>query len=114
MDRQIPLEVCPTSNVQTRVSTTFAEHALARYIELGAVVTINTDNRMMSGVSLTDEYVRCAEHLRYDLRQLAQLALASFDAAFVDLTTRRALRDRAAVEIAAMLAVSAPHSDPSA
>ena len=36
VDRQIPLEVCPTSNVQTRVSETFAEHALARYVSIGA------------------------------------------------------------------------------
>ena len=103
VDRQIPLEVCPTSNVQTRVSATFADHALARYRKLGAVVTINTDNRLMSGVSLTDEYVRCATHLGYDLPALSQLALASFDAAFVDYTTRRILRDRAASDIDAML-----------
>lgn len=106
VDRQIPLEVCPTSNVQTRVSATFAEHALARYVKLGAVVTINTDNRLMSGVSLTDEYVRCAQHLGYDLRQLAAISLATFDSAFVDLTTRRMLRERAATDIAVMLAAS--------
>ena len=104
VDRQIPLEVCPTSNVQTRVSATFAEHALARYVQLGAVVTINTDNRLMSGVSLTDEYVRCVEHLGYDVRRLAAMSLAAFDAAFVDLATRRMLRDRAAVDIAVVLA----------
>ncbi len=104
VDRQIPLEVCPTSNVQTRVSASFAEHALARYVALGAVVTINTDNRLMSGVSLTDEYMLCAQHLGYDLRQLAAISLASFDAAFVDLTTRRMLRERAAADISAILA----------
>lgn len=107
VDRQIPLEVCPTSNVQTRVSATFAEHALERYVRLGAVVTINTDNRLMSGVSLTDEYVRCTEHLGYDLQQLAAISLAAFDAAFVDLATRRTLRDRAAAVIARMLADTA-------
>lgn len=110
VDRQIPLEVCPTSNVQTRVSATFAEHALARYVSLGAVVTINTDNRMMSGVSLTDEYVRCAQHLGYDLATLSRLALASFDAAFVDIATRRTLREGAASDIAALLRTAAPFS----
>ena len=104
VDRQIPLEVCPTSNVQTRVANTFAEHPLARYADLGAVVTINTDNRMMSGVSLTDEYVRCARDLDFSLPQLATLALASFDAAFVDLATRRALRAVAQRGIAVLLA----------
>ncbi len=104
IDRQIPLEVCPTSNVQTRVAATFAQHPLTRYVSLGAVVTINTDNRLMSGVSLTDEYVRCAEHLGYDLARLGQLALASFGAAFLPHAARTAMRAEAAREIGLLLA----------
>jgi adenosine deaminase len=103
VDRQIPLEVCPTSNVQTRVANTFAEHPLARYHAMGAVVTINTDNRMMSGVSLTDEYYRCARELGLTLPQLTAISLASFDSAFVDLATRRSLRLEAMADIAALL-----------
>ena len=104
VDRQIPLEVCPTSNVQTRVATSVAEHPLLRYLRLGAAVTLNTDNRMMSGVSLTDEFYRCARHLGLSLPDLATLALASFDAAFVDLDTRRALRAEASSGIQALFA----------
>lgn len=104
VDRQIALEVCPTSNVQTRVANTFAEHPLSRYVSLGAMVTINTDNTLVSGVSLTDEYVHCAEHLGYDLPQLASLALASFDAAFLPYQQKRAMREAAAREIAQLLA----------
>ncbi len=104
VDRQIPLEVCPTSNVQTRVARTFAEHPMARYVRLGAVVTINTDNRLMSGVSLTDEYVKCATQLGYDLPMLGTLALAAFDAAFLPHAVRRGLRDAAARDIAQLLA----------
>jgi len=103
IDRQIPLEVCPTSNVQTRVARTFAEHPLARYVSLGAVVTINTDNRLMSGVTLTEEYVRCATHLGYTLSTLATISLAAFDAAFLPLQDRRRLRELAATEIALLL-----------
>jgi adenosine deaminase len=103
IDRRIPLEVCPTSNVQTRVAATFGTHPMARYVERGAIVTINTDNRLMSGVSLSDEYARCAEHLGFTLTQLGVLALAAFDAAFVDHDTRQALRRAAARELEAML-----------
>lgn len=99
VDHRIPLEVCPTSNVQTRVASSFAEHPLKRYVDLGAVVTINTDNVLMSGVTLTDEYVRCATHLEYDLLRLGQLALAAFDAAFLPFAERRKLRQDAALEI---------------
>jgi adenosine deaminase len=58
----------------------------------------------MSGVSLTDEYVRCAEHLGYDLARLGQLALASFDAAFLPHAARTAMRAEAAREIGLLLA----------
>jgi len=103
VDRQIALELCPTSNVQTRVSATFAEHQLARYVSLGAIVTINTDNRLMSGVTLTEEYLRCVEHLRFDVQTLASLSLAAFDAAFLPLAERRRLREAASADITRLL-----------
>ena len=103
VNRQIPLEVCPTSNVQTRVAQSFATHPLAQYVAAGAVVTINTDNRLMSGVSLTDEYVRCAQHLGFDPPALATLAIASFDSAFLPFRERKALRDAANAECTRLL-----------
>jgi adenosine deaminase len=104
IDHRITLEVCPTSNVQTRVVPSFAEHPLARYAVMGAVVTINTDNRLMSGVSLTDEYVRCAQHLHFDIDTLAMLAITSFDSSFLPHVEREALRETIAIEIGNLLA----------
>jgi len=104
IDHRITLEVCPTSNVQTRVVPTFADHPLARYVVMGAVVTINTDNRLMSGVSLTDEYVRCAQHLHFDIDTLAMLAITSFDSAFLPHVERETLRESIAIEIGDLLA----------
>lgn len=104
IDHRITLEVCPTSNVQTRVVPTFADHPLARYVVMGAVVTINTDNRLMSGVSLTDEYVRCAQHLDFDIDALAMLAITSFDSAFLPHVERETLRESIAIEIGNLLA----------
>lgn len=95
VDHQIPLEVCPTSNVQTRVVAAFADHPLVRYRALGAVVTINTDNRLMSGVSLTDEYVRCVEHLAFGMHDLVAVARASFTSAFLPFQLRQLLLMRA-------------------
>jgi adenosine deaminase len=103
VDRQIPLEVCPTSNVQTRVARTFGEHPVAQYVAAGALVTLNTDNRMMSGVSLTDEYARCAVHLGFDPGTLAALAVQSFEAAFLSFRERQAMRDAAAAECSRLL-----------
>ena len=104
IDHRITLEVCPTSNVQTRVVPTFAEHPVARYVVMGAVLTINTDNRLMSDVSLTDEYVRCAQHLHFDMDTLAMLALTSFDSAFLPHLERETLREAMAIEVGDVLA----------
>lgn len=99
IDHRIALEVCPTSNVQTRVVESFATHPLARYRERGAVVTINTDNRLMSGVSLTDEYERCVRHLGYGLAELGALSLDAFDHAFLPYAERQQLRRAASADI---------------
>ena len=96
VDRRIPLEVCPTSNVQTRVAPAFGAHPLARYLALGAVVTLNTDNTLMSGVTLTDEYVRCVQHLGFTWEMLRTVALHAFDAAFLPHADRQRLRAEAA------------------
>ena len=106
-DRGIALEVCPTSNVQTRVAATFATHPLRVQHDAGVIVTLNTDNRLMSGVTLTEEYARCAEHLAFDLTALAGLSLNAFDASFLPLPERAKLRDAAAREIAQLLEESA-------
>ncbi len=63
VDRQIPLEVCPTSNVQTHVVASYEAHPVAEYVRAGVPVTINTDNRLFSHTTVTDElwlaHTRC-------------------------------------------------------
>ncbi len=103
-DRGIALEVCPTSNVQTRVAATFGEHPIRAQHEAGVHVTINTDNRLMSGVTLTEEYARCAEHLGFDLDTLSTLSLHAFESAFLPLPERRVLRANAERDMALLRA----------
>lgn len=59
-ERQIPLEVCPTSNVCLKVAPSFAEHPLPRLLDAGLYVTINSDDPPMFGTTLTDEVVKSA------------------------------------------------------
>lgn len=82
-DFRIPLEVCLTSNVQTRAVSGFEQHPLRLYYEAGLVVTLNTDNRLMSGVTLTDEYVRARDHLGFDWDDLQRVARMAFESAFL-------------------------------
>jgi len=82
-DRRIALEVCLTSNVQTRVTDSYASHPVREYFDRGLNVTLNTDNRLMSATTLTDEYVFAAEHLGFTVEELAGIALNGFESAFL-------------------------------
>lgn len=83
-DRGIPLEVCLTSNVQTRVAASYADHPARTYVERGVTICLCTDNRLMSGVTLTDEYRHARDHLGFGPETLRALARAGFEEAFVD------------------------------
>src|SRR5688572_2954836 len=61
-DRRIALEVCLTSNVQTHATESFDAHPVRRYFDRGMNVVLNTDNRLMSDTTLTDEYLIAARH----------------------------------------------------
>ena len=82
-DRQIPIEINVTSNLQTRAVRTAAEHPVRRYVDAGLVCTLCTDNWLMSGVSLTDEYVLAQEALGFGRAELEGLMLNGFRAAFL-------------------------------
>ncbi|MGD8360082.1 MAG: adenosine deaminase [Gemmatimonadota bacterium] len=82
-DFRIPLEVCLTSNVQTRVASSYREHPFRRYFDAGLVVTLNTDNRLVSGTTLTEEYWLAHQHLGLGWEELKEVALLGFQAAFL-------------------------------
>ena len=103
-ERRIALEICLTSNVQTRATTSYEAHPLRRYFDAGANVVLNTDNRLMSGTTLTDEYVHAAEHLDFSFDELCAIALNGFESAFVSPAERDALVATARADIAALRA----------
>jgi adenosine deaminase len=104
-DRRIGLEVCLTSNVQTRVAATYAAHPLREYFDRGLNVTLNTDNRLMSGTTLTDEYVYAAEHMGFSMDELAGIALNGFECAFLPWEERLMLIEEASDQIEDLLGV---------
>jgi adenosine deaminase len=82
-ERGIPLEVCLTSNVQTRVADSVAAHPAIAYVEDGIPVALGTDNRLMSGVDLSDEYASAAAAFGLDRTAIIGLARTAFEHAFV-------------------------------
>jgi len=88
---QIPLEVCPTSNVCTRQVPGLAAHPLPRLLEQGLFVTLNSDDPPMFGTTLTEEYRRAASALGLGRSQLAALAANGVRASFLDSAAKQAL-----------------------
>jgi adenosine deaminase len=102
-DRRIALEICLTSNVQTHAVPSYELHPMRAYFDRGMNVVLNTDNRLMSGTTLTDEYLHAARHLDFTLRELGDVALNGFASAFLPWQERRVLVDEARREIEALL-----------
>lgn len=98
-DRRIALEVCLTSNVQTHATESFDRHPVREYFDRGMNVVLNTDNRLMSGTTLTDEYLLAARHHSFTFEELSAIALNGFASAFIPWKQRMTLLQRAAEDI---------------
>lgn len=103
-DHRIPLEICLTSNVQTRAVPDFASHPVRRYFDEGLVVSLHTDNRLMSGTTLTEEYARACEHLGFTLEEASEMILNGFRSAFLHFRERQALIAEVEPEIRSLAA----------
>jgi aminodeoxyfutalosine deaminase len=90
-EREIPLEVCPTSNVATNVVSSLAEHPLKELVAAGVLVTINSDDPPMFGTDLNTEYGIAAKLLDLDATGVAQLAKNAVKASFMDDAAKSAL-----------------------
>ncbi|MFG2062965.1 adenosine deaminase [Micromonospora sp. NPDC048871] len=100
-ERQIPMEVCPTSNVRTRAVPRIEEHPLPRLVEAGLLVTINSDDPPMFGTTLNDEYAVAARLLEAGPAQVAQLARNAVTASFLDETGKRRILEEIDAYLAA-------------
>lgn len=101
-DFRIPLEICITSNVQTRAVDSFESHPVRLYYDEGLVVTLNTDNRLMSATTVTEEFWRAHQHLGFTWDELAEIALMGFQSAFLPQQEKVALVEQIREEILAL------------
>jgi adenosine deaminase len=88
VDRQIPLEVCPTSNLRTGVVAHWNQHPVLELIDSGALVTINTDDPAMFDVSLAEEFSNLENRFGLDEVALKRLSLAVVEGSWADDETR--------------------------
>ncbi|HWU24037.1 MAG TPA: adenosine deaminase [Nocardioides sp.] len=87
-DKRIPLEMCPSSNVQTGAAASIAEHPIRMLGELRFRVTVNTDNRLMSGTSMSREFGLLRDAFGYGLRDVEWFTLNAMKSAFLPFDQR--------------------------
>ncbi|OLT37318.1 adenosine deaminase [Actinomadura sp. CNU-125] len=87
-DKRIPLEMCPTSNIQTGAAKSIAEHPIGLLRGLHFRVTVNTDNRLMSGTSLSAEFAKLVDAFGYGWDDLQWFTVNAMKSAFAPFTER--------------------------
>jgi adenosine deaminase len=87
-DRRIPLEMCPTSNVQTGAAPSIEEHPIRLLRQLSFRVTVNTDNRLMSGVTVSSEFHRLVQAFGYGWPDIEWLTVNAMKSAFAHFDER--------------------------
>ncbi|MGH2594511.1 MAG: adenosine deaminase, partial [Actinomycetota bacterium] len=93
-DRRVPLELCPTSNVHSGAAVSIAEHPIGLLADLRFRVTVNTDNRLMSAITLSQEMANLVEAFAFDWDRLEWLTINAMKSAFLPFDERLALMDR--------------------
>lgn len=101
-ERQIPLEVCPTSNVCLGVAASIAEHPLPRLLEAGLYVTINSDDPPMFNTTLTDEYLKITQAFDFGVETIEQLVRNAVRASLLPEPARIELEEKFEREFAAL------------
>ncbi len=102
-DHRIPLECCPSSNVQTRAVGEMKEHPLKFYFDYGLRVTINTDNRLITDTTVTDEYWVAHKELGMSLEDLTTVIVSGFKSAFLPFREKQDMLKAVNAEIDATL-----------
>ena len=93
-NERICLEMCPSSNVHTGAAASIPEHPIAVLADLDFRVTVNTDNRLMSATTLTDEFALLGDAFNYSIDQVRWFSRNAAKSAFAPYEMRRSLIDR--------------------
>ena len=90
-DKRIPLELCPSSNVDTGAALSLAAHPIRHFLAQHFRVTLNTDNRLMSDITLSEEFRRLGEVMSLTLADVEKLTINAMKSAFIGYDERLAL-----------------------
>ena len=93
-DNKVPLEICPTSNVQCGAYSNISEHSFGKLYESGFNVTINTDNRLMSDISMSEEVNNVVESFNLSEKDILKITRNTIQAGFVQSELKNKLIER--------------------
>jgi adenosine deaminase len=99
-DHRIPLECCPSSNVQTGAVRDLASHPLKLYFNLGLRVTVNTDNRLITDTSVSKELWLCHTQMGMSFRDIKSMIMGGFKSSFLPFHERQGYLRRVGLELA--------------
>jgi adenosine deaminase len=99
-DHRIPLECCPSSNVQTGAVRDIGSHPLKLYFNLGLRVTVNTDNRLITDTTVSNELWLCHTQMGMSFRDIKSMIMAGFKSSFLPFHERQAYLRRVGQELA--------------
>jgi adenosine deaminase len=106
-DHRIPIESCPSSNVQTGAVENFAAHPFKFFLDFGIRVTVNTDNRLITNTTVTQELELLVKQFHLDLTDVKNVLVAGFKSAFLTFHDRAQLIRRAQREMDEVIATFA-------
>jgi adenosine deaminase len=98
-DHRIPLEACPSSNVQTGAVRDLASHPLKLYFDLGLRVTVNTDNRLVTDTTVSHELWLCHTQMGMSLEDIKSIIVAGFKSAFLPFPIKQSYLRRVTEEL---------------
>ncbi len=90
-EKQVTLEMCPTSNLHTKAITTLKDHPAKSYLDQGLAVTLNTDNRTVSDITSTEEFERVTRALDFSEADLKKLYMNAVKGAFIGTSLKEKL-----------------------
>ncbi|MFA5919384.1 MAG: adenosine deaminase [Candidatus Nanopelagicaceae bacterium] len=90
-DRRVPLELCPTSNLQTGAAKSIKEHPIGKLGQMRFRITVNTDNRLMSQTSMTKEMSQLVEAFGWTFQDLQRVTINALKSAFIPFEERLAI-----------------------
>lgn len=94
LEKNVLLEICPTSNVQTKAVSSYEKHPIKRLYELGFHISINTDNRTVSNITLTKEYELLNHYFHFTLKDFEKINMDAINFSFLNESEKQEIKEK--------------------